>query len=146
MHDPARRAQSLTAPDPERTGDEAAARPVPPGRASMSYGADGHRVSVTVRGELDLDSGRQLRPDLHEALAGSAGDVDLDLSGLDFCDCAGLSVLQDLRQRAVALGRTVVVRSSSPAFDRLLLLVGAQELFTSGPEHQIPANRDRPDH
>ncbi|MEV6840224.1 STAS domain-containing protein [Streptomyces sp. NPDC051133] len=141
MHDSARRAQSLTVPRPSPAGDGAGRRPLPPARVSASYTADGSRVRVTVTGELDRDAGTWLGHDLHEALAGSAGGLDLDLSGLDFCDCAGLRVLQELRRCALALGRTVVVRAGSPAFDRLLHLLGAQELFMPpGPEHMVPVD------
>ncbi|CAM5291221.1 STAS domain-containing protein [Streptomyces pilosus] len=89
---------------------------------------DGDRVRVTVRGELDFEA-QHLRYELHEALRSSGTGVDLDLSGVSFCDCSGLSVLLDARQRALGLGRTVTLRASSPAVERLLGLIGAQDLF-----------------
>ncbi|MFJ9732052.1 STAS domain-containing protein [Streptomyces sp. NPDC101171] len=88
---------------------------------------------MTVRGELDLDSGRVLRADLREVLAGPTSGVDLDLSRLDFCDCAGLEVLLELRRSALEQDKTVVIRRSNPVIDRLLTLLGAQELFASAP-------------
>ncbi|MFF8401698.1 STAS domain-containing protein [Streptomyces sp. NPDC015684] len=84
---------------------------------------------VTVFGELDLVSGDQIRPQLYDALATSASGVELDLSGLSFCDCAGLSVLLELRHRARTQGKTVTIRAADPAFDRLLHLIGGHELF-----------------
>jgi anti-anti-sigma factor len=90
---------------------------------------------VEILGELDLVSGTQLRGGLFEALAASAQGLELDLSRLDFCDCAGLSVLMELRRRAEQQGKSVVVRAGSPAVDRLLTLIGAGHLFaTPGPQ------------
>ncbi|MGW5373259.1 STAS domain-containing protein [Streptomyces sp. NPDC004011] len=86
---------------------------------------------MTVDGELDFDTGDQVRDRLVAALAASARGVELDLSGLDFCDCAGLSVLLELRHRALAQGKTVTIRASNPAVDRLLDRLGARELFSA---------------
>ncbi|MFF0836735.1 MULTISPECIES: STAS domain-containing protein [unclassified Streptomyces] len=49
-------------------------------------------------------------------------------SGLGFWDCAGLSVLLELRHRALSQGKTVTIRVASPEVERLL--EGAQELFS----------------
>ncbi|AGS67120.1 hypothetical protein B446_33860 [Streptomyces collinus Tu 365] len=96
----------------------------------MSCAPGDDRVRVTLRGELDLVSGNRLRGRLSEALAASASGLDLHLSGLSFCDCAGLSVLMELRRRALSASKTVVIQDPSPAIDRLLHLIGAQDLFS----------------
>ncbi|MFF9603772.1 STAS domain-containing protein [Streptomyces sp. NPDC014684] len=126
MHDLSEQARPL------RTGlpcQGSGKKPLPSGRAGMAYAMCGDRMRVTVRGELDLDSGEGLREDLEAVLAGSTSGVDLDLGGLDFCDCAGLNVLLDLRRCALEQGKTVVIRASTPVVDRLLTLLGAQGLF-----------------
>ncbi|MFE1290244.1 STAS domain-containing protein [Streptomyces sp. NPDC058751] len=97
----------------------------------MSFAPAGDPVLVAVHGELDLVSGGRVRDRLREALAASSGGLELDLSGLGFCDCAGLNVLMELRHQAVIQGKTVTIQDSSPAIDRLLDLVGAQELFSA---------------
>lgn len=83
-----------------------------------------------VRGELDLVSGDQIRARLLDALAASSNRLELDLSGLSFCDCAGLNVLLELRHRALRQGKAVTIQAASPAVARLLDLTGAQELFS----------------
>ncbi|MEW2288655.1 STAS domain-containing protein [Streptomyces sp. NPDC047841] len=103
---------------------------LPTGLATASCTPIGDRVRVRILGELDCDSASRLRPGLYEALATSKRGLDLDLGGLGFCDCAGLGVLMELRQRAGSQGKTVVIRVGSPMLDRLLGLLGAQELFT----------------
>ncbi|MFH8336412.1 STAS domain-containing protein [Streptomyces sp. AM6-12] len=109
-------------------------------RAVALYSSRGARTGVEILGELDLDSGRGIRGKLREALTRSARGLDLDLSGLEFCDCAGLSVLMDLRQQAALQGKTVVVRAVSPMVDRLLAIVGARELFAPAAEPNHPAS------
>ncbi|MFE3636322.1 STAS domain-containing protein [Streptomyces sp. NPDC059168] len=142
MHDPADHRRSRTARDRASSGADDGLGPVPPGPVTVSCASSGCRTRVTVRGELDLDAGRYLRGRLHTALADSACGLDLDLTGLDFCDCAGLGVLLELRQRALGQGRTVTIRAAGPAVDRLLDLVGARKLFAA--PHSCPATASRP--
>ncbi|MFI9805414.1 STAS domain-containing protein [Streptomyces sp. NPDC052301] len=130
MQHPSHRARSVTASGFPRPGRRVVAKPLPPGRIATSYASSGERVHVTVRGELDLVSGDRLRDRLSAALAASSSGLDLDLSGLSFCDCAGLSVLLELRRRALSQNKTVAIQDTSPAIDRLLELVGAQDLFS----------------
>ncbi|MFF8285189.1 STAS domain-containing protein [Streptomyces albus] len=129
MTDPAPRAQPLgrwtaTGTARQESFDRAAAQW--PCLATLTMTARGSRVRVRVRGELDL-AGRRLLPELHHALRRSDSGIDLDLAGLAFCDCAGLSVLLEVRRRALAQGKTVTIVSSSPQVQRLLDLTGVRE-------------------
>lgn len=94
-------------------------------------GPDGDRVRVEVRGELDLDTSERLRGALRQALRHSVRGVDLDLKGVTFCDCAALNILLALRLRALKQGKTVVIRVSGAAVDRLLALTQTRELFAA---------------
>lgn len=131
MQHPSHRARPLTAPGLPRPGGGGTTGLLPPGRLATSSAPRGNRILVTVRGELDLASGDALRDRLAEALAASGGGLTLDLSGLGFCDCAGLNVLLELRRRALSQGKTVVLQAAGPAVDRLLGLIGAQDLFSA---------------
>ncbi|MEU8651957.1 STAS domain-containing protein [Streptomyces sp. NPDC048737] len=99
-------------------------RPVP----WVSLHARGDRVTVEIRGELDLDATEPLEHALRAALA-AAGAVELDLGAVVFCDCAALNVLLELRERGLRQGKKVVVRSAAPAVERLLELTGTARLF-----------------
>ncbi|WP_260333360.1 anti-sigma factor antagonist [Streptomyces beigongshangae] len=90
----------------------------------------GGRTTVVAVGEIDLATSPGLRRSLHEALSVSARGIDLDLSGVGFCDCSGLNVLMLVQRHAAADGRTVVLRSASPAVERLLTLTGTSSLFS----------------
>ncbi|MFJ7072068.1 anti-sigma factor antagonist [Streptomyces sp. NPDC098781] len=100
--------------------------------------ADGDRIMVKVRGELDLDTSERFRGALREALSRSVRGVDLDLENVSFCDCAALNILLGLRQRALKQGKTVAIQASSATVDRLFALTGTRALF-AGPDGQSAA-------
>ncbi|MEU0386214.1 ANTAR domain-containing protein [Streptomyces chartreusis] len=132
MPDPAR---SQTQEGAVSAAGDSASADVPPCMATMDVVPDGDRITVTVWGELDLGS-RRLLPDLHDILTLSGSGIDLRLDAIGFCDCSGLNVLLDLRMRALDQGKTVTVRSSGRAVERLLDLTGTRELFTVPGPHE----------
>lgn len=119
-------------PGGEGTEHAGHARPLLPGLvlpATVDTVPDGARVTVIVRGELDLDSGERLAPDLLRALSGSTDGIDLQLSEVTFCDCSGINLMLGLRRLALRHGKTVRVAASSPAVDRLFDLTAIRDLF-----------------
>ncbi|QOV33435.1 ANTAR domain-containing protein [Streptomyces ferrugineus] len=115
-------------------------------RLTTALHLDGKRVRVEVCGELDLDTGERLRNCLHKALSDSVQGVELDLSGVSFCDCDALDILLSLRQRALKQGKTVVVRISGGAVDRLVTVTDPRAMFAdSGADGQDTAARHTQD-
>ena len=87
---------------------------------AFSVSVHGHRpVVVRLLGELDLAAA----PRLQSALAGLDGDVELDCSGLQFIDAAGLAALLEAQKACAAGGWRLVLVDPGPAVDRLLRLV-----------------------
>jgi anti-anti-sigma factor len=84
---------------------------------------------VVVAGELDIDTEQALRHGLREALAQSVHGLDLDLAGVDFCDCSGLNVLLHTRRLALAEAKTVRIRTAGIAVEQLLALTHTWPLF-----------------
>ena len=74
---------------------------------------------LRLRGELDLAG----VPRLLSALSGLDGDVDLDCSGVDFIDAAGLGAFVSAHQQCAARGAQLVVVDPSRAVLRLLQMV-----------------------
>ncbi|WP_369195202.1 STAS domain-containing protein [Streptomyces djakartensis] len=132
MPEPAYAARPPARPATVEAAGAGAPADLPACSADLAVTVDGDRTTVTLRGELDLGAHRLL-PGLIDVLDLSDSGVDLRLEAVAFIDCAGLYVLQVLRERARAQGRAVTVRSSSPAVERLLALTGTRALFT-GPE------------
>jgi anti-anti-sigma factor len=99
-------------------------------------------MTVAVHGELDIAVGQELQLALGSALARSVRGVDLDLSGVGFCDCAGLKILLGIRRRARDQSKTVTVRHASRAVRRIAWLTGtrlfsAEEIAYQGPDLRI---------
>ncbi|MFE4814878.1 ANTAR domain-containing protein [Streptomyces sp. NPDC056704] len=82
-----------------------------------------------VAGELDIDTEQALRHALREALAQSLHGLDLDLTGVDFCDCSGLNILLHIRRLALAEAKTLRIRTAGTAVEHLLTLTRTWPLF-----------------
>jgi anti-anti-sigma factor len=112
-------------------------RPTAPHRPStpvtVRVDAAGDRLAVTVSGELDLDSDPLLQQTLNKALDRATKGLELDLAGVDFCDCSGLNVLLDVHDRARLSGKQVTLSATSRAVQRLLTLTNTLPLFTQDP-------------
>ena len=75
---------------------------------------------LVLSGRLDVASAADARLALADALDAGAGDLVLDLQGLDAVDPTGLGVLMGAHRRAGRTGRTLVLRDVPPALARLL--------------------------
>jgi anti-sigma B factor antagonist len=86
--------------------------------------ARGELAVVAVSGELDIDSALGLEADL-APVADAGRPLILDLAGLRFCDCAGLSLFLRVRQRARAAGGSLHLAALTP---RVLRVITAARL------------------
>jgi anti-sigma B factor antagonist len=102
---------------PDSTGD------LPPGT-----GHERDDVVVLLGGDLDIatvpDLARKLTP-----LARAGSHLTLDLSGVQFCDCAGLSLFLRLRGHALAAGGSLRLAAVSPTVRRLIGAAGLQAIL-----------------
>jgi anti-anti-sigma factor len=87
------------------------------------------RTRATVTGEVDLDSAAMLQHVLTDSLRLPPGGLDLDLRGIEFFDCSGLSVLLRLRALAEQSGTEFTVPAMAPVVTRVLELTGTHGLF-----------------
>ncbi|MFI5475488.1 anti-sigma factor antagonist [Streptomyces cacaoi] len=135
MSDPARGAKAGGG-DAFIGAEVSGARPVRPGPAPrIGVRPDGDRVVVAIQGELDLDSADRLAQALRAALDAAVGGVDLELGGVEFCDCSALNVLIALHEQSLKQGKTVALRTVGPAVERLLTLTGTRMLFDAPRRH-----------
>jgi anti-sigma B factor antagonist len=79
---------------------------------------------VTITGEIDIQSGPQLRDQLLGIIRrnGARLALDLDLAGVTFIDCAGINVLLAARRRAQLEGGSLRVLRASPRVRRVIAL------------------------
>ena len=93
-----------------------------------SHGA-GPALRLQLTGAIDVVTAREeLKRILVEGR--QAGDcVELDLSGVEFMDSSGISMLLEARNHFESVNRSLVVVNPSNAVLRLLVLTGLTEAF-----------------
>lgn len=88
---------------------------------TWDYRSSGDLAVVVVNGELDAGTVPVLREQL-EPLADSGSHLILDLAGLRFCDCAGLTLFLRTQQRARAAGGSLQLAAPTTSVRRLITL------------------------
>jgi anti-anti-sigma factor len=90
----------------------------------------GDHTVVELRGELDIANSDDLRERL-SAIRGSHGVLlVLDLSGLEFMDSHGLSVIVNCYKAAVEAGGDLVLAAPRPVVRRTLEVTGLHRRIT----------------
>ena len=83
---------------------------------------------VTTPAEIDMRNAGSLREALLAAAAGHESVV-VDMSGTEFCDSTGLSVLVEAKKRADADGHRLRLVVRAAALQRILLVTGFGRMF-----------------
>ena len=95
----------------------------------------GRRSVLLLQGELDLCTRERLRRAISSALKHLPQILVVDLSGLDFIDCSGLSVLVWAHKRLAEQDRQLLITGSKPIVRRVFCLAGADTyLHLSAPK------------
>jgi anti-anti-sigma factor len=94
-------------------------------------GTAGDRVlTITVAGSVDVQACATVSQRLGELIGGSDHrQVVLDLSGVEFCDCAGVRALLTVHELATAAGITCEVRGVRPHVRWLLEFTDAASIL-----------------
>jgi len=105
-----------------------------PGRPALScYRYDtAASASITLAGEIDLDTAPLLRAALELRLHDGVSRVDVDLSAVSFCDASGLNVFLAVSRHAAAAGVSLRLREPDRALVRLFDLAGCGFLLAPG--------------
>jgi anti-sigma B factor antagonist len=83
------------------------------------HGARGSET-LALRGRLDASSVGQVRASLDRLIDGGAGDVVVDMSGVDVIDVTGLGVLAAAHRRLERTGRQLILRGCADHVRRVL--------------------------
>jgi anti-sigma B factor antagonist len=89
----------------------------------------GDRLVVHASGELDAESGSQLRSILSDAFASRPEAVVVDLAALRFIDSVGLSVLVSAHQRGEADGIPLEIHSVPQSCRRVFEITRLDEVL-----------------
>ena len=93
---------------------------------------------LALHGELDFATSADLdheldRLDSHGLVSKQNPNLVLDMTGLVFCDSAGLAVLIAAYQRLARLGGTVTLRGMRRPLRRVVSIAGLDSLFRIDP-------------
>jgi anti-anti-sigma factor len=89
-----------------------------------------HHARITVRGELDVETGPRLAEELSAAEAQAPATLVLDLSDVSFFDSTGLQIVLDAEVRAREAGRILVVLPGDGEPRRVLELAEVADRLT----------------
>lgn len=92
---------------------------------------------VALAGRLHAPTAPDVRSALQSAVDAGAGDLVVDLAGVELLDATGLGVLVGAHRRAEQAGRRLVLRRVPPRLDRLLLATRLHRVLVV--DRQIPA-------
>ena len=100
------------------------------------------RSVLRLQGELDASNRDRLHSAISSALENHPPLLVVDLSGLDFTDCAGLSVLVWAHKRMAGCGHRFVLTGAKPAVARLLRLTGLGTYLHLGKPESVDGDPD----
>ncbi|MEU0414765.1 STAS domain-containing protein [Streptomyces griseorubiginosus] len=91
--------------------------------------AAGRCLVARVSGEMDYTTASVFHPQFKELITRGDRFVVLDLSGVSFCDSAGLNLLLRMWRQAEASGAVVVLACVPDPVLRILEMTGADQLL-----------------
>jgi anti-anti-sigma factor len=114
----------------------------------LSVTVDLPSAEVCVAGELDRESAHHLVDALDVLTTRTSRRWRLDTSGVTFCDVGGLRALSSAHELAVSHGRHLRLVRSSRSVERLVELLGPDQVFPPTAGHRrddaaMPASRRR---
>jgi anti-anti-sigma factor len=96
-------------------------------QASVSV-ADGKAV-IKLQGRFDFNAHREFREVVDKSMEGTAREVLVDLSGVDYLDSSALGMLLMLRDKAKTASREVALTNCSGAVKQVLDIANFSKLF-----------------
>ncbi|MFJ3223791.1 STAS domain-containing protein [Streptomyces sp. NPDC086783] len=108
----------------------------------MTSHGSGSRATVFLVGEIDADTAPTVGAVVEDCLRRATDGVDIELTGVSFCDASGLNVFLAAALTAAADGRRIRLRHATPAVRRLFDLTGTASLLdAAGTGASVPPLR-----
>ena len=93
-----------------------------------------NRATITLTGEIDLNSAPLLGTCLAQCLRDGIRTIDVDLTTVTFCDCSGLNTFLTASILTSAAGGSLRLRYPSPSVSRLFDLTGSGDVLLALPD------------
>ena len=96
-------------------------------------------AQIAVAGEIDLATTEQLQANLLDVIStGLAHRIEVDLDGVTFMDCSGLSVFVVARGAAARAGCRLQITKPQPIVRRVLEMTGLLAILTASDKNTRP--------
>ncbi|MGW7466007.1 STAS domain-containing protein [Streptomyces xantholiticus] len=93
----------------------------------------GSHATITLAGELDLETAHSVRMVIEDCLGDGIRTVDIDLALLTFCDVSGLNAFLVASRLTTTAGGALCLHHPSPMLTRLLDLTATGCLLDDRP-------------
>ncbi|MFB7462274.1 STAS domain-containing protein [Streptomyces sp. NPDC056224] len=90
---------------------------------------EGADLRIRMTGELDLHTAGRVEPRLSELAASGYRNLTLDLSGLAFCDSAGIELFLRVHLRCRATGTRLQLRDVPPLMVKSMRVLGVDRVL-----------------
>jgi len=104
----------------------------------LSVQAQDGGVTIALRGRIAIANAQQILTDILAKLPGQAGEVQLDLAGVEYFDSGGGALLIQLRKQLAAQGAALQIIRSTPDIDGVLSLVDEEAVLQPPPPPPPP--------
>lgn len=94
---------------------------------SIDSTAEGSKVRVAARGEVDVSNAGELRDALDAALAEKPAEIECDLAEVPYIDSTGIGVLVGVAHRAKEAGARFAVARPQRNVARVLGMLGVTD-------------------
>ena len=98
---------------------------------------------IAVRGEVHVSTAPEFSERLNDAIAGGKTGVVIDMTGVDFIDSTGLSVLLNALRRVTRQQGTLALAVSNPTVLRLFEITRLDSTFDILPDRETAIARVR---
>ncbi|MFI0240430.1 STAS domain-containing protein [Streptomyces sp. NPDC016845] len=91
------------------------------------------RALITLAGEIDIETVPLVSGSLRECLYGGTCTIDIDLTGVTFCDMSGLNAFLRAHKQATRAGGALRLHHPPPSLRQILTLADCAFLLNSTP-------------
>lgn len=109
------------------------------GYFSVEIQLSGHPCRLRLIGELDLGSAQLVSDALMQWEVQQAGPLVIDMAGVSFMDCSGLSVLLGAYNRACRDNRELTIINPQPPVRRIFGLTGCGYMLSEPTREPLKA-------
>lgn len=95
----------------------------------ISIVGDGGRCVIRMAGRFDTHCRREFVEAVAQAVADAAGEIQVDLGGVEYIDSSGLGMLLMVRESAKSAGKTVSIANASGNVRQVLDIANFHKLF-----------------